>query len=145
MKKKAFFLFFAWHALALHADTAIVISHHDLPSYGYSQNKLSGICTAQQGANEIEVWHAHLGSGDHTPLHKHDCEEVFIFIKGHGKVNIGGEDVYFAAPCTVIIPPHIEHEVFNLSDEPTDHYTILRIGSTIWDHHDHAMTLPWRQ
>ena len=126
-------------------ETAVVIPHEGLQQYGYSQNKLQGICTPGHGAKEIEVWHASLGPGDHTPAHKHDCEEVFIFLKGNGKVNINGEEVFFAAPCTVIIPPDVEHEVFNLSSEPTDHYTILRIGSTIWDPQEHVMNLPWRK
>lgn len=125
-------------------DTAIVIPHDDLKVFGYSQNKIFGISTAGMGAQEIEVWQSSLGPGDHTPRHKHDCEEVFIFLKGEGRVNIGDEDVYFKAPCTVIVPADIEHEVFNLSSEPTVHFTVLRIGSTIWDVQGKAMNLPWR-
>ena len=125
--------------------TAIVVPHENLAKYGYNQNKLVGICTAGMGANEIEVWQSSLGPGEHTPRHKHDCEEVFIFLKGEGKVNINNEDIYYRAPCTVIIPPDVEHEVFNLGNEPTEHFTILRISSTIWDTQGQPMNLPWRK
>lgn len=125
-------------------ETAVVIPHSDLTAYGYSQNKLVGVCTPSLGAKEIEVWQSSLAPGDHTPRHKHNCEEVFIFLKGEGRVNINNEDIYYMAPCTVIIPPNVEHEVYNLGVEPTQHFTILRIGSTIWDAQDKPMALPWR-
>ncbi|MFI5344555.1 MAG: hypothetical protein ACHQUC_10070 [Chlamydiales bacterium] len=62
-----------------------------------------------------------------------------------GKININNENIYYHAPCTVIIPPNIEHEVFNLGNEPTEHFTILRIGSIIWDTQEQPMNLPWRR
>lgn len=127
------------------ADTAIVVPHEGLRQFGYSENKLVGICTQGMGASEIEVWQSSIGPGDHTPRHRHNCEEVFIFVKGEGKVNIGDEDVYFKAPCTVIVPADIDHEVFNLGDTPTHHFTILRVGSTIWDAKNEPMNLPWRK
>ena len=144
--KKLLTILLSAYSLTLQADsTAIVIPHENLTKFGYSQNVLFGISTPSLGAKEIEVWQSSLGPGDHTPRHSHDCEEVFIFLKGEGKVNINNEDIYYKAPCTIIIPPDVEHEVFNLSNEPSLHFTLLRIGSTIWDSQDRPMTLPWRK
>jgi len=125
--------------------TALVIPHADLPRYGSNGNTLYGVSTPGLGAKQIEVWRSSIAPGSGTPLHQHDCEEVFIFFKGEGKVKINGEEVFYKAPCTVIIPADVDHEVLNTGDEPTDHVTILLIDSTLLDGDKRVLNLPWRK
>lgn len=143
MKKSLlFFLCIPFFAMATHA---IVIDHNVLPEFGKGGAKLKGLATPSLGAKQYEVWHSTLAPGGCTPIHTHETEEVFIYLKGKGKVVMNGEETYFEAPCTVICPANIEHQFFNVGDEPSDHIVILGIDSTIVDQDQMVMHLPWRK
>lgn len=142
--KKLFFLFACTLPLLGFSEEAIVISHDNLPSYGKAGARLTGLATASMGAKQHEVWRSSLAPGECTPIHTHDTEETFIYLSGKGKVVMNGQETYFEAPCTVICPPNVEHQFFNVGDEPSDHIVILTINSTIVDHDQVVMHLPWR-
>lgn len=134
-----FIPFFTW------ATQAIVIDHTSLPEFGKAGATLKGLATPSLGAKQYEVWHSSLSPGGCTPIHTHETEEISIYLKGKGKVVIGGEETSFEAPCTVICPAHVEHQFFNTGDEPSDHIAILGIDSTIVDQNQVVMHLPWRK
>lgn len=126
------------------SEGAIVIDHKDLPSFGKAGATLTGIATPSLGAKEYEVWRSTIAPGGQTPRHMHETEEIFVFLSGKGKVIVGDVESYFEAPCTVICPAHIEHQFFNVGDEPSDQIVILGIASTIVDADHAVMHLPWR-
>ncbi|MCB1080349.1 MAG: cupin domain-containing protein [Chlamydiia bacterium] len=123
---------------------AIVIPHHGLPSFPIAGATITGIATAGMGAKEYEVWRSTIAPHAHTIRHKHDTEEIFVFLSGKGKVIVGEVETPFEAPCTIICPAHIEHQFFNVGDEPSDQIVILGIASTIVDADHAVMHLPWR-
>lgn len=127
------------------ANEVIVIPHENLPSFGKCGASLRGLATASMGAKQHEIWRSSLAPGGCTPKHTHDTEETFIYLSGKGKVVMNGIETYFEAPCTVICPPHIEHQFFNVGDEASDHLVILTIDSTIFDENQIEMHLPWRR
>lgn len=140
--KKLLFLLFPIFAFATHA---IVIDHNDLPEFGKAGAKLKGLATPSLGAQQYEVWHSTLAPGGCTPIHTHETEEIFIYLAGKGKVVMGEDETYFEAPCTVICPANVEHQFFNVGDEPSDHIVILGIDSTIVNVDKEVMHLPWRR
>jgi|GEM_PF-1025887 len=124
---------------------ARVISHEQVKAFGNNGNELKGIATKAQGAESYEVWRTSVAVGSQTPLHSHESEEVFIFLRGKGKAVIGGKEFTFEAPATVIAPAGVKHQFFNTGDVPTDAVVVVGIGSTIYDGNGKPMNLPWRK
>lgn len=55
--------------------------------------------------------------GAHSPLHRHNCEEIYYVLQGWGEIESAGEFHAFTAGDAVFNPPNIEHRVWNRSDE----------------------------
>lgn len=125
-------------------QSAKIIDHSDLKVYTFHGNSLQGVATQAMGAQEFEVWRSSWAVGGGTPKHTHNTEEIFIFLKGKGRAVIGDEEFFFEAPCTIICPANVPHELFNVGDEPTDSVLIMGPGSTIWNADGKVMNLPWR-
>jgi len=132
------------HSHAPHA-AAQVTEHASLQSYENHGNTLRGIATPALGATSYEVWRTSVAVGSATPLHRHESEEVFIFLQGKGKARIGDEEFSFEAPATVVAPANVPHQFFNVGDVPTDAIVVVGIGSKIWDPAGKEMQLPWRR
>lgn len=139
-----YLLAFSLSCVSLFAHDAKVIAHNDLPTFTMNNNSLQGVSTKDLGANEIEVWRSSISVGSCTPAHTHDVEEVFIIFEGKMKVMLGEEAVVCEAPCTLICPPYVKHQLFNVGEVPTDHLVILQIDSNIYNHDMEPMHLPWR-
>lgn len=122
-----------------------LIPHEQIKEFSHAGNSIRGLATSLLGAQQFEVWRTSLAIGSATPKHSHETEEIFIFLKGRGKAIVGKEELIFESPCTLILPAGIEHQLFNLGDEPTDAIVILGIHSHIYDQAGHEMILPWRQ
>lgn len=52
-----------------------------------------------------------------VPLHKHSNEEVYIFVKGKGRLVVGSEEAIVEAVSAVYIKPNLEHSLENVADE----------------------------
>lgn len=125
-------------------QSARVTAHASLESYENNGNTLRGIATPELGARNYEVWRTSVAVGSRTPLHRHESEEVFIFLQGKGKARIGDQEFTFEAPATVVAPANVPHQFFNIGDVPTDAIVVVGIGSKIWDQAGKEMHLPWR-
>jgi mannose-6-phosphate isomerase-like protein (cupin superfamily) len=123
----------------------IVVAHDTLRHFTNNGNDLVGIATPSLGAQEHEVWRSTIAVGSHTPLHRHESEEIFVFLRGKGRAEIGGQAVEFSAPATVIAPAGVPHQFFNTGSEPTDAIVVVRLHSTIEDAQGNPMQLPWRR
>jgi len=123
----------------------VVVEHHGLPSYENRGNQLVGIATRHMGAQRFEVWRTSVAPGSATPPHRHETEEIFVFLAGTGRAQIGEQTLNFSAPATVIAPAGVTHQFFNTGDTPTDAIVIIGLGSTIYDKEGHEMDLPWRK
>jgi mannose-6-phosphate isomerase-like protein (cupin superfamily) len=127
-----------------HAHEARVIPHDGLRTFENNGNSLVGVATKSQGAANYEVWRTSVAVGSATPPHRHDTEEVFIFLRGRGKAVIGDQEFEFEAPATVIAPPDVRHQFFNTGDVPTDAIVVIGIDSRIYSDQGDEMRLPWR-
>lgn len=128
----------------LEPGVAAVIRHDELEAHEHQGNTLVGIATYSQGAREHEVWRTQVAVGSQTPLHTHESEEIFVFLRGQGRAQIGSEVFEFTAPATVIAPAGVAHQFFNTGDVPTDAIVIVRPHSAINDASGKRLELPWR-
>ncbi len=61
-------------------DHASVIRHDEVRPFEMNANQLRGIATVGTGAQQFEVWRSNVAVGSSTPRHRHDSEEVFVFL-----------------------------------------------------------------
>jgi quercetin dioxygenase-like cupin family protein len=54
---------------------------------------------------------------DHTPLHRHSCEEVYYVLQGEGYVEVEGTEHEFTAGDAVFNRENEAHRVVNTGDE----------------------------
>ena len=72
------------------------------------------------GLRHLEVWSQILEPGAQMPVHYHDCEEVVVVQRGHGRLLTERRDVRFGPGCTLPIPAEVVHQLINDGDEPVD-------------------------
>lgn len=138
-----YFLIFLLH-LGLNLN-AHVYDHQHLTTFSMNGNQITGVATPLMGCHEVEVWKSSIAPKNSTPLHVHESEEIFIFLKGEGKVLIGEHTYFYKAPCTLVLPPKIPHQIFNTGDVATEHFAILKAESIIQNMEGDVMQLPWRK
>jgi quercetin dioxygenase-like cupin family protein len=51
------------------------------------------------------------------PLHTHSNEEIYIFVKGNGRIRVGSEEERVKANSAIYIEPHAEHLLQNTGDD----------------------------
>lgn len=142
---KLLIFIFSLVSLPLLADKLTIIPHEELTSFTNYGNELSGIATKSLGADSIEVWKSTIAPNSCTPKHVHNTQEIFVFLKGEGKIELDGQPFFFKAPCTVLCPANIPHQIFNTGDEPTEQLAIMSIHSEIKTMTGELMQLPWRK
>ncbi|MBI2080679.1 MAG: cupin domain-containing protein [candidate division NC10 bacterium] len=64
--------------------------------------------------------------GEHTPLHRHNCEEVYYVLGGRGEVESAGERFPFEAGDAIFNKENTAHRVFNT--HPTDTLRLLVVA-----------------
>ena len=55
--------------------------------------------------------------GRHTPLHSHNCEEVYYVLQGHGFLESNGERYRIQKGDAIYNPENSKHSVFNEDDK----------------------------
>ncbi|MCM8746948.1 dimethylsulfonioproprionate lyase family protein [Thermomicrobium sp. CFH 73360] len=55
--------------------------------------------------------------GHHSPLHRHNCEEVYYVVQGSGEVESDGVRYALRPGCAVFNRPNVMHRVFNTGTE----------------------------
>jgi len=67
---------------------------------------------------KVEVWQQAFAPQAGTPIHRHDCEEVFVVLAGSGTLYVrddgGGSGVrrlHFRANSTLVVQPNFVHQV----------------------------------
>lgn len=94
------------------------------------------------GANEILMFHAELQPGALNPTHVHDHEEIVYCMSGTMKGTIGDLEVELQAGDTMIVPPHVYHNLVNHSDTELEVICAMPAGTKNWDDKKQEMTPP---
>lgn len=56
--------------------------------------------------------------GDHIPLHRHDVDEVILFVEGTGEARVGSDRQTVAPGTFVFVPAGVAHGTANTGVEP---------------------------
>ena len=79
------------------------------------------------GLKTLEVWVETIAPGAGTPVHRHDCEEVFVILTGSGQVTLAGQVQDFGPNHTLIMPRGLVHQVVNTGQE--DMHLVAVLGA----------------
>lgn len=126
------------------AENPVVVSHAalalaELP--GIRHRTLAG---REHGLSGLSVWQQTLAPGAATPPHSHDIEEVVICQAGCGEVHLAGRVHRFGAATSVLLPPGIPHQIFNVGTEPMEIIGVFPAAPVgVFDLDRNPMPLPW--
>lgn len=74
----------------------------------------------------ISLGYFRLEPGQFGPKHTHNNEvEIYITIKGKGKVNVGNEVVEMTPGTIIYVQPKIEHQTFNTGESDLEFYGVF--------------------
>jgi mannose-6-phosphate isomerase-like protein (cupin superfamily) len=78
--------------------------------------------------------------GSETAAHYHRAtEEIYFFTSGSGRMRLGGEEREVRGGDCVVIPPGVEHKLFNQGPEPL---VLLCCCAPAYSHEDTVITEP---
>ena len=75
---------------------------------------------SRDGLTSLSLWRQSLAPGGATPPHSHACEEVVLCHAGRGEVHIAGQVHPFGADQSIVLPPGVVHQLFNVGNEPLE-------------------------
>jgi quercetin dioxygenase-like cupin family protein len=122
-----------------------IVNHRDLPAFELQGNLMIGVATPSRGAEQVEVWYTTLAPGAATPLHVHAAEEIVVVLRGRGQIRIGEACMTFEAPCTLIAPQGVSHQILNTGGDPLEAVAAMPLRSSISTADGEELSLPWRQ
>jgi mannose-6-phosphate isomerase-like protein (cupin superfamily) len=112
----------------------------DIP--GITHRTLAG---QAEGLRRLSVWQQTMAPGAATPPHRHRCEEVVLVTRGEGEVHIGGAAYCFRAGQTLVLPPDVDHQIFNTGSGPLDTTAVFAATPVPVELPDGSpLALPWR-
>ena len=106
-------------------------------------NHIAGTATAASGAQQVEMWHGRMDAQSATPPHRHNGEEVVLFLRGSGRATVGATEVRYRAGDTLILPADEVHQIF--AEEDSEFVSAMPVGGTIKLPDGTVMDLPWRK
>jgi mannose-6-phosphate isomerase-like protein (cupin superfamily) len=109
---------------------------------GLQHQTLAG---SDEGLKHLSVWRQTMAPGAATPPHRHDCEEVVLVASGSGEVHMGGEVLPFGPDSTLVIPPNVDHQIFNTGTDPLVTVAAFAVSPVEVKFPDGTVIeLPWR-
>jgi mannose-6-phosphate isomerase-like protein (cupin superfamily) len=97
-----------------------------------------------QSLRRLSLWRQTMAQGSATPPHQHDCEEVVLVLEGSGEVRWDGRSLPFGPDSTLVIPPHVAHQIVNTGAAPlvtVAAFSATPVGTFLPD--GKPLTLPW--
>lgn len=87
-----------------------------------------------------------LAPGAATPVHRHNCEEVIVVLRGSGVCTLEGEEAAFGPDSTLIVPPNAVHALANTGSEEMVLVATLAMAPVRVETADgERIPLPWDQ
>jgi quercetin dioxygenase-like cupin family protein len=105
-------------------------------------NHIAGVATPANGARQVEMWHGRMDADSATPPHRHDTEEVVVFLKGSGRATIADREVRYQAGDTLILPANQVHQIF--AETESEFVGAMPVGGTVALPDGTVLDLPWR-
>jgi quercetin dioxygenase-like cupin family protein len=116
------------------------IQHFQIP--GLDHQTLAG---PEHGFKTLEMWMQTIAPGAGTPVHRHDCEEAIVVLRGSGQCTIEGVTTNFGPNSTLQIPRNVVHQIVNTGAE--DLFIVAALGQApvrVCTADNEHMPLPWQ-
>lgn len=68
--------------------------------------------------------------GQHSPMHRHNCEEIYYVLQGKGEIEANEKRHTFEAGDAIFNRPNILHQVFNASE--TEPVRLVVVGGIMF-------------
>lgn len=122
-----------------------VIRNEELPQFSLPGLRHQTVAGPEHGLRTLEMWVQHIAPGTATPVHRHDCEEVILILRGSGRLHLSGEDTDFSANTTLQIPPDAIHQIINTGSE--EMFLVAALGQApvqVFTADLQPLPLPWQ-
>lgn len=99
----------------------------------------------EHGMQTLEMWMQTIKPGSETPVHRHDCEEAIVVLRGSGRLTVEGKDTDFGPNSTLQIPRNVIHQIVNTGTE--DMFIVAALGQApvrVCTADNEHMPLPWQ-
>ena len=122
-----------------------VMQNDTIPRFqipGLDHQTLAG---PEHGMKTLEMWMQTIAPGAGTPVHRHNCEEAIVILRGSGQCTIDGVTTNFGPNSTLQIPPDVIHQIVNTGTE--DMFLVAALGQApvrVCTADDQHMPLPWQ-
>lgn len=94
----------------------------------------------------LEIWKQTLLPGAGTPVHRHDCVEVIVCLRGSGALLSAGQEQRFAAPATLVLQPNEVHQLVNTGPDEMELVATLGMAPVVVQTADgQTIPLPWSE
>jgi quercetin dioxygenase-like cupin family protein len=123
-----------------------VIRNELLPSFSLPGLQHQTVAGPEHGLRTLEMWVQHIAPGTGTPVHRHNCEEVILVLRGSGRLHLSGEELDFSANSTLQIPPDAVHQIINTGSE--EMFLVAALGQApvrVYTADRQPIPLPWQQ
>jgi mannose-6-phosphate isomerase-like protein (cupin superfamily) len=105
----------------------------------------STLASGADGLTQLSLWRQTLSPGAATPPHRHECDEVVLCLAGCGEVHSEGRAQRFGEDCTVVLPAHRNHQIFNVGAQPLEIVGIFAATPVVTRLPDGSvLEVPWR-
>ncbi len=94
-----------------------VKDHSDIEKFNLPGLEHQTLAGAGDGLKTMEMWMQTIEAGAATPVHRHDCEEVIVVIRGQGVCKFGDREEALGPETTLIVAPNEVHQVCNTGGE----------------------------
>jgi mannose-6-phosphate isomerase-like protein (cupin superfamily) len=122
-----------------------IIDNTTIPKFqlpGLEHQTLAG---PEHGMKTFEMWMQTIAPGAGTPVHRHNCEEAIVVLRGSGQCTLEGETRAFGPNSTLRIPPDAIHQIVNTGSE--DLFIVAALGQApvhVCTADNQHMPLPWQ-
>ena len=121
-----------------------VISNNNLEMYTLPGLLHKTLSNKHNGGQEFEVWKQIIEGKSTTPVHKHDCDETIVVLRGEGECLCDGKRFQFSADQTLIFPANSVHQIINTGREELEILATLSMSPVIVKTQDgERIPLPW--
>ena len=122
-----------------------IIANAQVPFQTLDGMRHQTLAGSEEGLKHLSVWRQTMAPGTATPPHRHDCEEVIVVATGNGEVHMQGNVLPFGPDSTLVIPPNVDHQIFNTGNEPMMMVASFSVSPVEVKFPDGtAIELPWR-
>ena len=121
-----------------------VISHDTLKTHKLPGLIHQTLSSKQNGNKRFEVWKQTISGESATPVHKHNCEEVIVILKGAGECWCEGKRYQFQSDQTLVFPPNVIHQIINTGKDDLEIMATLSMSPVIVETEEGGrLPLPW--